>query len=617
MASARIPIRGLTDRSPVGRVIESHLNGSRKVRPLVEYQANPLGFLVDVLGIPRHTLVWSENPGYDTHGWDGTPDPLVRACDVLAGRVPGKKHAAIEAATGTQKTYTAAGLVLWFLACFEDSLVVTTAPKEKQLKENLWKEVSTHLPKFRRRFPRSESIELKIRMRPVIEDPLTGTEDRQEKWSAVGWTAGVDAGAESAVRSQGFHAEHMLIVVEECPGMDPAILTALKNTMTAPHNIMLALGNPDNQLDPLHTFAELSTVESIRISAYDHPNVVTGDAQLVPGATSRGFIAEKRSEYGEDGALYLSRVRGQSPKESHNALFRLADLEAAADRWEAIMGRTLTGERREIDQELRKQFMAGGRKALGCDPANTPNGDRFTIARWTGAVMTSLDKLRCSDAEDFAYEIAKIAEDDHIEAQHIGVDNVGVGSSTVNRLRRILKDGMRVRALEGGADEPMEGVQRTDQITEQARTGYQLDSNRFYNLRAQMYWGLREKTRRGTVAMPRHPELWKELLATRYETEGGVVKLERKKDIAKRLGRSPDYADAAVYGDHVRAPLPMEEQTKRPASDMHDRAKPLNLDGSHQLKRKQSVEEEVEGILRNDAMRRWRESGRRPIRWNR
>ncbi len=153
-STTRIPIRGLSDRGSIARVTDAHISGERKVRPLLEYQSDPLGFLVDVLGIPRHTLAWSTNAGYEGHAWDGTVDPLVRMCDVLAGKVLGRKHAAVEAATGTQKTYTAAALVLWFLACFEDArFVVTTAPKERQLKENLWKEISAHLPQVQTSVP--------------------------------------------------------------------------------------------------------------------------------------------------------------------------------------------------------------------------------------------------------------------------------------------------------------------------------------------------------------------------------------------------------------------------------------------------------------------------------
>ncbi|HEY9227378.1 MAG TPA: hypothetical protein VIP11_12065, partial [Gemmatimonadaceae bacterium] len=65
MSQVRIPIRGVSDRTPVARVISEHASGRRVVRPLVEYQTRPLEFLTDVLEIPRNRLVWSDNPGYE------------------------------------------------------------------------------------------------------------------------------------------------------------------------------------------------------------------------------------------------------------------------------------------------------------------------------------------------------------------------------------------------------------------------------------------------------------------------------------------------------------------------------------------------------------------------
>ena len=41
------------------------------VKPLTQYQDNPLGFLTEVLGLGHAQLVWSENPAYLGHKWDG------------------------------------------------------------------------------------------------------------------------------------------------------------------------------------------------------------------------------------------------------------------------------------------------------------------------------------------------------------------------------------------------------------------------------------------------------------------------------------------------------------------------------------------------------------------
>ncbi|HEY9226016.1 MAG TPA: hypothetical protein VIP11_05180, partial [Gemmatimonadaceae bacterium] len=472
------------------------------------------------------------------------------------GEVVGKRNVAIEAATGTQKTFTAAGLVFWFLASFEDSLVVTTGAKAEQLKVGMWKEIGVLLPAFRRRFPQLQAIELKLRMRPETVDPLSGdVQMRREKWAAVGWCAGVDANADSAVRSQGFHAEHMMIVFEEMPGQDPAVVTALRNTCTAPHNIILALGNPDHQLDPLHTFSQLPGVEAIRISAFDHPNVVTGDPSIVPGATSQQFIDEKRAEYGEDGPLYLSRVRGLSPKEAHNALIKHAWLERAAELWE---------------NPTERQRLAAGQRALGVDPAQTEGGDRMAIARWQGSVLETVERIPSTNALTFGREVWRIMQDERIDPKHVAVDSVGVGSNVVNYLDEVLPPGKYVVRIEGGAEDAIDGAMRAEPGADRE---YQSDSNRFLNIRAQAHWQLAQDLAHGLVAIPRHAQLWRELMAVTYSTEGGVVRIAKKKDIVKKLGRSPDYGDAVVYGNWARprkaAALPVATADEARHHDPH------------------------------------------------
>ena len=70
------------------------------------------------------------------------------------------------------------------------------------------------------------------------------------------------------------------------------------------------------------------------------------------------------------------------------------------------------------------------------------------------------------------------------------------------------------------------------------------------NLRAEMYWRLRlalDPEQGATLALPPGQELLRDLCAARYEIQtGGIVKIEDKKDIKKRLGRSPDLADAVA-----------------------------------------------------------------------
>jgi Rad3-related DNA helicase len=122
------------------------------VRAHTEYQDRPLEWIIEKLGVPEHTLRWSLNEGYEKHEWDGDKDPLVRVLDALANW----QDAGVESGTGTGKTYLSACIVLWFLACFEDSIVVTAAPKEDQLLKHAWKEIGRLYPRFEKLFPNSD-----------------------------------------------------------------------------------------------------------------------------------------------------------------------------------------------------------------------------------------------------------------------------------------------------------------------------------------------------------------------------------------------------------------------------------------------------------------------------
>ena len=70
---------------------------------------------------------------------------------------------------------------------------------------------------------------------------------------------------------------------------------------------------------------------------------------------------------------------------------------------------------------------------------------------------------------------------------------------------------------------------------------------KFKNIRAAAYWKLREALdpdNGDSFALPDDPELREELCAARFEITSQGILLEDKKEIIKRIGRSPDKADA-------------------------------------------------------------------------
>jgi phage terminase large subunit len=500
------------------------LDATRRTQPLTQYQQDPEGFCVDVLGIPRHTIRWSLVGGYEGHEWDGTPDPLANVLQGLATW----ENVAVESATGVGKSFLGAAITLWFLASWRGARVFTFAPKEDQLRLYIWAEMGKMWPAFSRQFPQASMQDLRLYMDPDSAD--------REAWSAVGYAVSVRAGETVSTKAAGMHAEHMLLITEETPGIQPAVLEAHENTCTAPHNLRLALGNVDSKTDSLHQLAIRPSFRAVRISAYDHPNVVRDDPTIVPGAVSRKSIESRREKYGEKHRLYESRVRGIAPDEAEDALVRLAWLETAA-------------ERAEVWREKAKQ--ASWPVAYGVDVANSESGDHAAVSRWRGPYMGRITSRPCPNATDLGTAVWTQGQADGVSPEHIGVDAIGVGAATVNELNRLASAGRAansrvVASLHGG------GAPKKRLAKGSEGEGWQVDANLFANLRAQMYWQFREDVRCGRVAIERDPELFEELTAVQYEVKGGKVLIQSKDEIRHKLGRSPNKADAAVYGNWVR-----------------------------------------------------------------
>ena len=71
----------------------------------------------------------------------------------------------------------------------------------------------------------------------------------------------------------------------------------------------------------------------------------------------------------------------------------------------------------------------------------------------------------------------------------------------------------------------------------------------FANMRAFAYWSMRElldPSGGSRVALPPDRELLADLTAAKWKLVGPCIKIESKEDIIKRIGRSPDCADAVV-----------------------------------------------------------------------
>jgi len=79
--------------------------------------------------------------------------------------------------------------------------------------------------------------------------------------------------------------------------------------------------------------------------------------------------------------------------------------------------------------------------------------------------------------------------------------------------------------------------------------------DRFFNLKAELYWSLRETFQEGAIYGIEDELMISQLASLRYElTPRGLIAIEKKEAAAKRGVKSPDRAEALMLAFAARAP---------------------------------------------------------------
>ncbi|HEX3029653.1 MAG TPA: terminase family protein [Clostridia bacterium] len=192
---------------------------------------------------------------------------------------------------------------------------------------------------------------------------------------------------------------------------------------------------------------------------------------------------------------------------------------------------------RGYNNGLNKGAGAGGygeeRIFLGVDVARFGD-DTTEIAYLRNDVVTKIESYEKLDIVRVAGIVEKKILAERICPENIGIDVVGLGAGVYDILR---SKGYPVVSI-GSGERPLEN-------SEQAY--------RYKNLRAQMCWSFREKLRLGETGIGIRDSVFEEeALAVRYFISNErEIQIESKEEIKKRLGRSPNKFDAAVYAVFV------------------------------------------------------------------
>lgn len=405
------------------------------------------------------------------------------------------QRTAVKACHASGKTFIAAAAVLWYLARWRESIVVTTAPTWNQVERLLWGEIRTAVERSCYPFPPTNETSLKI----------------TPKRYAIGLST---SKGDHGVRFQGFHADHMLMVLDEAPGVDPNIWEAIEGVRAGGDVRILALGNPTIPGGPFYeafTTARDSW-STFTISAFDTPNLAGLSLESLlalseeeaaqnarPYLTTRAWVREKYREWGPGHPLWQSRVLGEFPDQAEDALLSLGWLEKAKIR--------------ELNSE--------GRIRAGLDVAG-PGEDETVLTIRKGPQILS---QRVWNTEDPRGEVVSALEPYRSQLELLNVDSIGIGWGMYVHLRDIF-----------GAT-----VVQAVNVGKAAR-----DQQKYANAKAEYYWGLRLRAEAGDLAgMPE--AAISQLAGIRYKHNArGQVVIESKEDARKRGVKSPDRAESVM-----------------------------------------------------------------------
>jgi hypothetical protein len=235
------------------------------------------------------------------------------------------------------------------------------------------------------------------------------------------------------------------------------------------------------------------------------------DAELDVSARSylvdRRWVRDRWHEWGEDHPLWQSRVRGQFPLQSDDALISLAWLERAG----APAVRSVEGQRLSV----------------GIDVAGPGEDETVLCVQQDGRIL-HLEAFAHPDSRGPV--LAALKDWLHRGVSRVNVDEAGNGWYFLQHLKEALPQSVIVSGVNVGE------APTTPQAAEQ-----------YVNLKAELYWSLRERFRDGTISGLTDQTAISQLAGLRYEHDSrGRIKIESKDDARKRGVRSPDRAEAVM-----------------------------------------------------------------------
>jgi hypothetical protein len=245
---------------------------------------NPLLFVTDILG--------------------ATPEPWqADALDAVGQH----DRVSIRSGHGVGKTTLEAWLILWFLLTRKNCKVPVAANSQDQLRDTIWPEIA----KWHRKLPEALKgmIDVQAERVVVVHDP--------EGAFAVRRTASKD----NPEALQGFHAEHLLFLIDEASGIPDIVFEVGMGALSTPGAKVVMAGNPTRTsgffFDTHHSLRD--RWHTLHVSCLDVPR-------------AQGHIEDIKTKYGDSSNAWRVRVLGEFPTADDETVIPLELVQGAVGR---------------------------------------------------------------------------------------------------------------------------------------------------------------------------------------------------------------------------------------------------------------------------------------------
>jgi hypothetical protein len=226
-----------------------------------EYQDDPVGFAEEVLG-----------------------ETFTDEVKALMESVRDHPFTVAQSSNAVGKTHCAARIAVWWLKAFPQSQIYTAAaPPESNLKKLLWGEIGSVIEDHPDLFKSDTVTKLHISRSAQsfltgVTIPMSGTEAQRE------------------AKFSGKHSPHLLFILDEGDAIPDEVYRGIESCMSGGHARLLVMFNPRAETGEAYRMIRDGRANVVKLSAFNHPNVVTGEDKI-PGAVTRRTTVRRINEW--------------------------------------------------------------------------------------------------------------------------------------------------------------------------------------------------------------------------------------------------------------------------------------------------------------------------------